>query len=203
MEEIFFFILKLESRRKAKRIEHIIKTQLGVNSVNIDFKNRLMKINFDPNKISVEYMALLIHSMGADMVLSEHEASFWKNQLGNYFILKKRRKILYLLSSIAMIALIMHSSYWLLLGFSIFIFIFYLSLFIYQSNKHFFRSFWKIDKIGIISWFLFTALGVAGLYYHRAYDLVSILFFISILIVESITIYRWFNEKKSAEFDLL
>jgi Cation transport ATPase len=198
-----FFILKLKSKRKAKKIEHTLKTQIGVNSVSIDFNSRLMDIDFDPDKISVEYMALVIRSIGSDMAISEDEFNSCKNQLGNYSVLKRRRKILYLLSIISMIGLIEQFSYWVLLGFSILVFGLYLSLFIYKSNKHFIRSFCKIDKIGIFLSSIFIITGSICLYYHKLNNTITLLFLLSIITLALSTIYRWLNEKKIAEMNLL
>ena len=196
MEEKKIFLLKLKSKGKAKRIEHIIRSQLGVNFVNIDFENRLMTINFNPEQITIEYMSLLIRSVGLDLVFNEHEVGFWQNRLGNYFVLKRRRKILYSFSLLGMIIFLSHSSVLLLLGFSILALIFYLSLFIYNSNNHFIRSFWISDKIGIVFSFIFATLGGVSICYKIVNNLVFSLLFVSILIVEIMTIYRWFNEKK-------
>lgn len=203
MEERLFFLLRLKSKRKAKRVEHILKTQLGVNSVKIDFESRLMKVNFDPDKISVDYMALVVHSVGSEMVVNENEASSWKNQLGNYLVLKTRRIILYLLSGISLITLLEHSSHWFLLGFSIVILSIYLSLFNHKSNNSYTRSFWIIDKIGILLSSMLIITGVLSLYYHKLDNFTPTSFILSIIILELITIYRWLKEKKSAEMDLL
>jgi len=195
-------LLKLKSKGKAKRIEHILKTQLGVNFVSLDFENRLMTINYNPEQITIEYISLLIRSVGSELVFSEHEVKFWQNQLGNYFVLKKRRKVLYSLSAIALITLLSHLPTWLLLGISLLTSIVYLSLFIYRSNKRFIRSLWKSDKLGILSSFIFTALGGVSIYYQIINSFIFILLIISILIVDIITIYRWLNEKKSIEMNL-
>ena len=196
MEEKTVFLLKLKSKRKAKGIEHIIRSQLGVNFVSIDFENRLMTINFNPEQITIEYMSLLVRSVGLDLVFNEHDFGFWQNRLGNYLVLKRRRKILYSFSLIGMIIFLRHFSILFLFGFSILAPIFYLSLFIYNSNNHFIRSFWISDKIGIVFSFIFATLGGVSIYYKIANNLVFSLLFASILIVEIITIYRWFNEKK-------
>nr|WP_320039476.1 hypothetical protein [uncultured Bacteroides sp.] len=196
MEEKKIFLLRLKSKGKAKRIEHIMRSQLGVNFVNIDFENRLMTINFNPEQITIEYMSLLIRSVGLDLIFNEHDVSFWQNKLGNYFVLKQRLKVLYSLSIIAMIIFLSHSSVLFLLGFSILTLILYLSLFIYKSNKHFIRSLWRSDKIGILFSFIFATLGGVSIYYKIGNNLVFSLLFASILIVEMITIYRWSNEKK-------
>lgn len=203
MEEKKIFLLKLKSKGKAKRIEHILRTQLGVNFVSIDFENRLMTIIFDPQLITIEYISLLVHSVGPELVFSENEVKFWQNQLGNYFVLKKRRKVLYFLSTIALIVLLIHLSAWLLLGISLLMSIIYISLFIYRSNKRFIRSLWKSDKLGILSSFTITVLGGASIYYQIINNYISILLFFSILIVDIITIIRWLNEKKSIEMNLL
>ncbi len=202
MEEKKMLLLKLKSKGKAKRIEHILKTQLGVNFVSLDFENRLMTINYNPEQITIEYISLLIRSVGSELVFSEHEVKFWQNQLGNYFVLKKRRKVLYSLSAIALIMLLSHLPTWLLLGISLLTSIVYLSLFIYRSNKRFIRSLWKSDKLGILSSFIFTALGGVSIYYQIINSFIFILLIISILIVDIITIYRWLNEKKSIEMNL-
>lgn len=202
MEEKKMLLLKLKSKGKAKRIEHILKTQLGVNFVSLDFENRLMTINYNPEQITIEYISLLIRSVGSELVFSEHEVKFWQNQLGNYFVLKKRRKVLYSLSAIALITLLSHLPTWLLLGISLLTSIVYLSLFIYRSNKRFIRSLWKSDKLGILSSFIFTALGGVSIYYQIINSFIFILLIISILIVDIITIYRWLNEKKSIEMNL-
>ncbi len=196
MEEKTVFLLKLKSKRKAKGIEHIIRSQLGVNFVSIDFENRLMTINFNPEQITIEYMSLLVRSVGLDLVFNEHDFGFWQNRLGNYLVLKRRRKILYSFSLIGMIIFLRHFSILFLFGFSILALIFYLSLFIYNSNNHFIRSFWISDKIGIVFSFIFATLGGVSIYYKIANNLVFSLLFASILIVEIITIYRWLNEKK-------
>lgn len=202
MEEKKILLLKLKSKGKAKRIEHILRTQLGVNFVSIDFENRLMTINYNPEQITIEYISLLIRSVGSELVFSEHEVKFWQNQLGNYFVLKKRRKVLYSLSAIALITLLSNLPTWLLLGISLLTSIVYLSLFIYRSNKCFIRSLWKSDKFGLLSSFIFTALGGASIYYQIINNFIFTLLIISILIVDIITIYRWLNEKKSIEMNL-
>lgn len=196
MEEKKIFLLKLKSKGKAKRIENIMRSQLGVNFVSADFENRLMTINYNPGQITIEYMSLLIRSVGLDLVFNEHEVGFWQNRLGNYFVLKRRRKILYLLSSIGMIIFLSHSSILLLFGFSILAPIVYLSLFIYNLNNHFIRSFWISDKIGIVFSFIFATLGGASICCKIVNNLVLSFPFASILIVEILTIYRWLNEKK-------
>nr|WP_320037386.1 hypothetical protein [uncultured Bacteroides sp.] len=203
MEEKKIFLLKLKSKGKAKKIEHIMRTQLGVNFLSIDFENRLMTINFDPKLITIEYISVLVRSVGPELIFSEHEVEYWQNQLGNYFVLKNRRKVLYLLSAIALIVIVAHLSVWFLLGLSLLTSIVYLSLFIYKSNKRFIRSLWKSDKLGILSSFIFTALGGASIYYQIINNYISILLFISILIVDIVTIFRWLNEKKSIEMNLL
>lgn len=146
MEKKVFFLLKVKTKIKARWIEHIIKTQIGVNLAIVNYDKRVILIEFDAKLITIQYMRMLVRSLGCDLVLDDKEIRNRQNQLGNFLVLKKRKTIFFSIFLISILGFICPFYNWLLFVVSILMFVLYLSLFIYVSNKHFVRSFRLIDR---------------------------------------------------------
>ncbi|WP_321519644.1 hypothetical protein [uncultured Bacteroides sp.] len=203
MEKKVFFLLKVKTKIKARWIEHIIKTQIGVNLAIVNYDKRVILIEFDAKLITIQYMRMLVRSLGCDLVLDDKEIRNRQNQLGNFLVLKKRKTIFFSIFLISILGFICPFYNWLLFVVSILMFVLYLSLFIYVSNKHFVRSFRLIDRIGLLFSFLFIVIGAIRMFYFSDSKVVFLYFFISIVIIQLISFYRWIEEKKIAEIDLL
>lgn len=203
MEKKVFFLLKVKTKIKAIWIEHIIKTQIGVNLAIVNYDKRVILIEFDPKLITIQYIRMLVRSLGCDMVFDDKEIRNRQNQLGNFLVLKKRRIVLFSFFLISISGFVCPFCNWLLFLISVLMFVLYLSLFIYMFNKYFVRSFGIIDHIGLLFSFLFIIIGAVKMFCFSESEVVFIYFFISIAIIQSISFYRWVEEKKIVEIDVL
>ena len=56
MEVKTFFLLKVRTKSRSRWIEHLIKSQIGVNAAVVDFDKRLLQVSYNQDLISVQYM---------------------------------------------------------------------------------------------------------------------------------------------------
>lgn len=203
MEKKVFFLLKVKTKIKARWIEHIIKSQIGVNWAIVDFEKRIILIEFDSKLITAQYMRMLVRSLGSDLVLDDKEILNKQNQLGNLLVIKRRIIVFFILFVVSILGLFSPFSNWLELAFSVVALVLYFSLYVNVLNRHFNRSFWLIDRIGFLFYILFLYFGLTKMFFLNSSVVESICFFVSIIIVQIIFFYRWVKEKSKAEIDLL
>ncbi len=203
MEKRIFFLLKVKTKIKARWIEHIIKTQIGVNLAIVDFDKRLILVEYHTRLITIQYMRMLVRSLGCDMIFDEKEIQIRQNQLGNFFVLKKRKTILSSVFFISFLGLICPFSDWLLFLLSIMMLFLYLSLFIPLFNRHFIRLIGFINGTGLLFSLFFLLIGIIKMFYYNTHKGVFLYFFIAIIILQLVSFYRWIKEKSAAEKDLL
>lgn len=197
MEKKVFFLLKVKTKIKARWIEQIIKTQIGVNLAIVNYDKRVILIEFDAKLITIQYIRMLVRSLGCDMVLDDKEIRNRQNQLGNFSVLKNRKNIFFSILILSILGFFCPFYNWLLFVVSILVFVLYLSLFIYVLNKHFVRSCGFIDQIGLLFSFLFIVVGGIKMFYFSDSEVVFLYFFISIVIIQLVFFYRWIKEKKA------
>lgn len=203
MEKKVFFLLRLKTKIRARWIEHIIKNQIGVNLAIVDFEKRIILIEFDSKLIPAQYMRMLVRSLGSDLVIDDKEILNKQNQLGNLLVIKRRIVVFFALLIVSILGLFCPFSNWLELAFSGMALFLYSSLYVNALNGHFNRSFWLIDRIGFLFYFLFICFGLTKMFSLNSSVVESICFFVSIIIVQIIFFYRWVKEKSKAEIDLL
>jgi hypothetical protein len=203
MEKKVFFLLKVKTKIKARWIEHIIKSQIGVNWAIVDFEKRIILIEFDSKLITAQYMRMLVRSLGSDLVLDDKEILNKQNQLGNLLVIKRRIIVFFILFVVSILGLFSPFSNWLELAFSVVALVLYFSLYVNVLNRHFNRSFWLIDRIGFLFYILFLYFGLTKMFFLNSSVVESICFFVSIIIVQIIFFYRWVKEKSKAEIYLL
>lgn len=203
MEKKVFFLLKVKTKIKARWIEHIIKSQIGVNWAIVDFEKRIILIEFDSKLITAQYMRMLVRSLGSDLVFDDKEILNKQNQLGNLLVIKRRIIVFFILFVVSILGLFSPFSNWLELAFSVVALFLYFSLYVNVLNRHFNRSFWLIDRIGFLFYILFLYFGLTKMFSLNSSVVESIYFFVSIIIVQIIFFYRWVKEKSKAEIDLL
>ena len=83
-----FFLLKVRTKSRSRWIEHLIKSQIGVNSAVVDFDKRLLQVSYNQDLISVQYMRMLVRSLGCDLLCNAKDFKDRVDQLYNYLILK-------------------------------------------------------------------------------------------------------------------
>lgn len=203
MEKKVFFLLRLKTKIRARWIEHIIKNQIGVNLAIVDFEKRIILIEFDSKLITAQYMRMLVRSLGSDLVIDDKEILNKQNQLGNLLVIKSRIIIFFALLVVSILGLFCPFSNWLELAFSGVTLFLYSSLYVNALNGHFNRSFWLIDRIGFLFFFLFVCFGLTKMFSLNSSVVESIYFFVSIIILQIIFFYRWIKERSKAEIDLL
>jgi hypothetical protein len=64
MEKKVIFLLKVKTKIKARWIEHIIKTQIGVNLAIVNYDKRVILIEFDAKLITIQYIRMLRSFVG-------------------------------------------------------------------------------------------------------------------------------------------
>ena len=203
MEKKVFFLLKLKTKIKARWIEHIIKTQIGVNWAIVHFEKRVILAEYDSKLITPQYMRMLVRSLGCDLVFDDKEVKNKENQLGNLLILKKRSIVLLFIFIISLVGFICPFYNWLLFIFSISELMLYFSLFINVFNERYNRLMWNIDRVGLLLSLLSWSAGVASMFILAMNVMVSVYFVISIIVVQLLLFHRWFKEKRIAERELL
>jgi hypothetical protein len=202
MEVKTFFLLKVRTKSRSRWIEHLIKSQIGVNSAVVDFDKRLLQVSYNQDLISVQYMRMLVCSLGCDLLCNDKDIKDRVNQLNNYLILKKRILSISFVFFLSFLGLIFPSRDWITLLFSSIMYLLYSFLFVPLFNKKVIRRIKLLDAIGIAVPFLLIFNAVLGMFvffdqFHLAWILVSI------LLIEIFTFLRWKIEKDAAVNDLL
>ncbi len=202
MEVKTFFLLKVRTKSRSRWIEHLIKSQIGVNSAVVDFDKRLLQVSYNQDLISVQYMRMLVRSLGCDLLCNDKDIKDKVDQLNNYLILKKRILSISFVFFLSFLGLIFPSRDWITLLFSSIMYLLYSFLFVPLFNKKVIRRIKLLDAIGIAVPFLLIFNAVLGMFvffdqFHLAW------FLISILLIEFFTFHRWKMEKDVAVNDLL
>ena len=202
MEVKTFFLLKVRTKSRSRWIEHLIKSQIGVNSAVVDFDKRLLQVSYNQDLISVQYMRMLVRSLGCDLLCNDKDIKDKVNQLNNYLILKKRILSISFVFFLSFFGLIFPYRDWITLLFSSIMYLLYSFLFVPLFNKKVIRRIKLLDAIGIAVPFLLIFNAVLGMFvffdqFHLAW------FLISILLIEFFTFHRWKMEKDVAVNDLL
>jgi len=202
MEVKTFFLLKVRTKSRSRWIEHLIKSQIGVNAAVVDFDKRLLQVSYNQDLISVQYMRMLVCSLGCDLLCNDKDIKDRVNQLNNYLILKKRILSISFVFFLSFLGLIFPSRDWITLLFSSIMYLLYSFLFVPLFNKKVIRRIKLLDAIGIAVPFLLIFNAVLGMFvffdqFHLAWILVSI------LLIEIFTFLRWKIEKDAAVNDLL
>lgn len=200
MEKKVFFLVKLKTKTKARWIEHIIKTQFGVNLAIVNFEQRVILIEYDPEFVTLQYMRMLVRSLGCDLVFDDNEIENRRNQLGNLIILNKRKFFIFFISIIGFICSFSNLFQFF---FSISTFVLYFSLFINVLNGHYRRLMWRVDLVGFLFSLLLEGFGVFNMFISNNNFSVSVYFFTTIFVVQLLLFNRWFKEKRIAEIELL
>lgn len=203
MEKKVFFLVKLKTKTKARWIEHIIKTQFGVNLAIVNFEQRIILIEYNSEFVTLQYMRMLVRSLGCDLVFDDNEIENRRNQLGNLIILNKRRKIIFFVFFLSIIGLICSFSSLFQFFFSISTFVLYYSLFINVLNGHYRRFMWHVDRVCFLFSLLLEGFGVFDMIISNNKFSVSVYFIATIFVVQLLLLYRWFKEKRIAEIELL
>ncbi len=203
MEKKVFFLLKLKTKIKARWIEHIMKTQIGINLAVINFDKRVLLVEYDSKLITSQYMRMLVRSLGCDLIVDDKEVQKKQNQLGNLNVLKRRVLFSYLISFISIIELFCPFSNFILLFSSVLMFILYFSMFFKVSNDHFKRPYGAIDLLGGFIALLPIIVDFILLLFFV--DILSeiICLFSSIVIVQILFIVRYIQEIKTAKTEQL
>lgn len=202
MEVKTFFLLKVRTKSRSRWIEHLIKSQIGVNSAVVDFDKRLLQVSYNQDLISVQYMRMLVRSLGCDLLCNDKDIKDKVDQLNNYLILKKRILSISFVFFLSFFGLIFPYRDWITLLFSCIMYLLYSFLFVPLFNKKVIRRIKLLDAIGIAVPFLLIFNAVLGMFvffdkFHLAW------FLISILLIEFFTFHRWKMEKDVAVNDLL
>jgi hypothetical protein len=202
MEVKTFFLLKVRTKSRSRWIEHLIKSQIGVNSAVVDFDKRLLQVSYNQDLISVQYMRMLVRSLGCDLLCNDKDIKDKVDQLNNYLILKKRILSISFVFFLSFFGLIFPYRDWITLLFSSIMYLLYSFLFVPLFNKKVIRRIKLLDAIGIAVPFLLIFNAVLGMFvffdqFHLAW------FLISILLIEFFTFHRWKMEKDVAVNDLL
>lgn len=202
MEVKTFFLLKVRTKSRSRWIEHLIKSQIGVNSAVVDFDKRLLQVSYNQDLISVQYMRMLVRSLGCDLLCNDKDIKDKVNQLNNFLILKKRILSISFVFFLSFFGLIFPYRDWIILLFSSIMYLLYSFLFVPIFNKKIIRRIKLLDAIGIAVPFLLIFNAVLGMFvffdqFHLAW------FLISILLIEFFTFHRWKMEKDVAVNDLL
>lgn len=202
MEVKTFFLLKVRTKSRSRWIEHLIKSQIGVNSAVVDFDKRLLQVSYNQDLISVQYMRMLVRSLGCDLLCNDKDIKDKVDQLNNYLILKKRILSISFVFFLSFLGLIFPSRDWITLLFSSIMYLLYSFLFVPLFNKKVIRRIKLLDAIGIAVPFLLIFNAVLGMFvffdqFHLTW------FLVSILLIEFFTFLRWKIEKDLAVNDLL
>ncbi|SHF14229.1 hypothetical protein SAMN05444405_105198 [Bacteroides luti] len=202
MEVKTFFLLKVRTKSRSRWIEHLIKSQIGVNSAVVDFDKRLLQVSYNQDLISVQYMRMLVRSLGCDLLCNDKDIKDKVNQLNNFLILKKRILSISFVFFLSFFGLIFPYRDWIILLFSSIMYLLYSFLFVPIFNKKIIRRIKLLDAIGIAVPLLLIFNAVLGMFvffdqFHLAWILVSI------LLIEIFTFLRWKIEKDAAVNDLL
>lgn len=203
MEKKVFFLLKLKTKIKARWIEHIMKTQIGINFAVINFDKRVLLVEYDSKLITSQYMRMLVRSLGCDLVVDDKEVQKMQNQLGNLYVLKRRIIFSYLISLLSIIELLCPLSNLFLLFSSVLMFILYFSLFFKVSNDHFKRLYGVIDLLGGLIAFLLIIIAFILLLFGVNISFETICLFSSIIIVQFLFILCYIKERNAAEIEQL
>jgi Cu2+-exporting ATPase len=202
MEVKTFFLLKVRTKSRSRWIEHLIKSQIGVNAAVVDFDKRLLQVSYNQDLISVQYMRMLVRSLGCDLLCNDKDIKDKVNQLNNYLILKKRVLSISFVFFLSFFGLIFPYRDWITLLFSSIMYLLYSFLFVPLFNKKVIRRIKLLDAIGIAVTLLLIFNAVLGMFvffdqFHLAW------FLVSILLIEIFTFLRWKIEKDVAVNDLL
>ncbi len=202
MEVKTFFLLKVRTKSRSRWIEHLIKSQIGVNSAVVDFDKRLLQVSYNQDLISVQYMRMLVRSLGCDLLCNDKDIKDKVNQLNNYLILKKRILSTSFVFFLSFFGLIFPYRDWTTLLFSSIMYLLYSFLFVPLFNKRVIRRVKLLDAIGIAVPLLLIFNAVLGMFvffdqFHLAW------FLVSILLIEFFIFLRWKIEKDVAVNDLL
>mgnify|MGYP003594071795 FL=1 len=194
MEVKTFFLLKVRTKSRSRWIEHLIKSQIGVNSAVVDFDKRLLQASYNQDLISVQYMRMLVRSLGCDLLCNDKDIKDKVDQLNNYLILKKRILSISFVFFLSFFGLIFPYRDWITLLFSSIMYLLYSFLFVPLFNKKVIRRIKLLDAIGIAVPFLLIFNAVLGMFvffdqFHLAW------FLISILLIEFFTFHRCKMEK--------
>ncbi len=202
MEVRTFFLLKVRTKSRSRWIEHILKSQIGVNTAIVDFEKRLLQVNYDQELITVQYMRMLVRSLGGDMLCNDKDIEDRQNQLNNFLILKKRVLSISFLFFISFFGLIFPYRDWIILLLSSLIYFLFLFLFIPVFNKNVARHIKILDAIGIaVPLLLIINAGLGMFVFNDNFHLFYLI--TSILLIELITLFRWNREKNMALDELL
>ena len=202
MEVKTFFLLKVRTKSRSRWIEHLIKSQIGVNSAVVDFDKRLLQVSYNQDLISVQYMRMLVRSLGCDLLCNDKDIKDKVNQLNNFLILKKRILSISFVFFLSFFGLIFPYRDWIILLFSSIMYLLYSFLFVPIFNKKIIRRIKLLDAIGIAVPFLLIFNAVLGMFVF--FDQFYLAWFlISILLIEFFTFHRWKMEKDVAVNDLL
>lgn len=202
MEVRTFFLLKVKNKSRSRWIEHIIKSQIGVNTAIVDFDKRLLQVNYNRELITIQYMRMLVRSLGCDMLCDDKEIECRQNQLSNFLILKKRVLFISFLFFLSFFGLIFPYRDWIISLLSSFIYFLFLLLFIPVFNKNVVRHVKLLDAIGIaVPLLLIINAGLGMFVFHDQLHLFYLI--ASILLIELITLFRWNKEKNMAVNSLL
>ncbi len=202
MEVKTFFLLKVRTKSRSRWIEHLIKSQIGVNSAVVDFDKRLLQVSYNQDLISVQYMRMLVRSLGCDLLCNDKDIKDKVNQLNNYLILKKRILSISFVFFLSFFGLIFPYRDWITLLFSSIMYLLYSFLFVPLFNKKIIRRIKLLDAVGVAIPLLLIFNAILGMFvffdqFHLAW------FLISILLIEIFTFLRWKVEKDVAVNDLL
>ena len=164
MEVKTFFLLKVRTKSRSRWIEHLIKSQIGVNSAVVDFDKRLLQVSYNQDLISVQYMRMLVRSLGCDLLCNDKDIKDKVDQLNNYLILKKRILSISFVFFLSFFGLIFPYRDWITLLFSSIMYLLYSFLFVPLFNKKVIRRIKLLDAIGIAVPFLLIFNAVLGMF---------------------------------------
>lgn len=202
MEVKTFFLLKVRTKSRSRWIEHLIKSQIGVNAAVVDFDKRLLQVSYNQDLISVQYMRMLVRSLGCDLLCNDKDIKDKVNQLNNYLILKKRVLSVSFVFFLSFFGLFFPYRDWITLLFSSIMYFLYSFLFIPLFNRKVVRHIKLLDAIGIAVPLLLIFNAILGMFVF--FDQFYLAWFlVSILLIEIFTISRWKIEKDVAVNDLL
>ena len=168
----------------------------------VDFDKRLLQVSYNQDLISVQYMRMLVRSLGCDLLCNDKDIKDKVNQLNNYLILKKRVLSVSFVFFLSFFGLIFPYRDWITLLFSSIMYFLYSFLFIPLFNRKVVRHIKLLDAIGIAVPLLLIFNAILGMFVF--FDQFYLAWFlVSILLIEIFTISRWKIEKDVAVNDLL